>query len=244
MKDIFKIVLLLIILILMVGGFWYLFKINKVFDNKNNVNETKEVSAEKNNEDVEQKDSSTEEKIETKKEVKKAEQKKTEEKKEVSTKIEKKEEKKEEKIENKNDNNTSPKEETEDKEVDLSTIKVYEKPRCVFTGEEDKYSYLMTYVGYFDHSNNDLMDKISIKLQYNAKDGVNIEDVNKEAQEDIKEHVGFSSGFRIIDRYVIVNLEGDAKAFSKVYLDEIVDNIDINTFKSVFKSAGATCYVS
>jgi hypothetical protein len=249
MKDIIKIIVLLLVLIAMIGGFWYLFKDNKVFDHKKDTSENKEVlSEEKTNDEEEKEQSSTEV---TSEEVKKEEQKKIESKKETNSKVENKSENIESKKDtttetkedtNKKDTTTETKEDTNKKDVNSSPIKLYAKPRCVFTGEEDKYSYIMTYVGYFDHDNEYLMDKININFQYNVKNGVNIEDVRKEAQEDIKDHPGFSGGFRVIDGHVVVNLEGDTKAFSKVYLDGIVDNIDMNTFKSILKAEGATCY--
>ncbi len=85
MKDILKIVVLLVVLVAMVGGFWYLFKDQKGFEHKKSNNDTTEVRQEEKEE--------TQKKEEPKKEEQKKEEAKKEDNKDGKSETRKKYEK-------------------------------------------------------------------------------------------------------------------------------------------------------
>ena len=242
MKDGFKIVILLIILVAMVAGFAYLFKDQKVFEHKKKeepkieqkaktIDEVKEaIKQEGTKDNVEIKASEAAKKEETKKQ----ETKKAETKTNTNTTT-----KQDSSTQNKTD---TPKEESTNNNTQM-VFKSYWKPRCVFDGEEDNYTYLMTYEGYFDTQNNYLMDKVTVNYQYAPKTG-KLEAVKQEAIEDVNEHKskGFTGGYAIKDGYVIVNLTGDGKSFGKFYLDGATSQVTKDVFVYIMKLAGATCY--
>ena len=238
MKDVFKIIILLIILVAMVAGFWFLFKDQKIFEHKKKDEQTIEEVKETVDEDKESiSDEIIKENVEEKEETVQREETKKQDTKKTETKTTTKTETKQESS-TQNKTNTTNDDNSNNTQI---VLKSYSKPRCVFSGEDDNYNYIMTYVGYFDTNNNNLMDKVTINYQYAPKEG-KFDSVKKEAQEEINEHKGFSGGYKVQDGYVLVHLEGDAKAFSKVYLESTSDIVDRDTFTYIMSVSGATCY--
>ncbi len=227
MKDILKIVVLLVVLVAMVGGFWYLFKDQKVFEHKKSNNDTTEVRQEEKEE--------TQKKEEPKKEEVKQEEKKTEQPKQETKTTPKP-----------NTNTTS----NTKKVIDFKYITCrYQEPLGPVE-DYDGIDYIFTasfpvYQNEAFSRNNELHSS-NIQIVYNLAGYKTLNGEQKKLVDEFLDELyndfpGYSRSRTNNGNVIQFSLKGDKTAFKKAFDDFKKDKVTYDNYLAYFKENRITC---
>ena len=233
MKDIIKIIVLLVILILMVAGFWYLFKDQKVFEHRRTNTEIKETVEEP--------------KEEKKEEV--LEQPKVEEKKEETKKEEVVPKQETKKVENKTTNSTTNSTQRKIKDYKWLSCETKEE----ITEDNTNFDYITyifmasfpIYEGEEFSTKNELnASTVQILFRVNQYDTLSTDEkkiVDLILDETVSIFKGYSKKKTMNGNVVQFYLRGDKNAFLKSFDDFGSKTVTYSEYIEYFKDNKITC---